>query len=416
MSDADAVEFAWKTSSCRVCGADLPAPFLDLGNQPLANAYSSSDVELPTVPLAVTRCPSCTMQQLTHTVDPSAMFVDYAYQSSVSSTWVRHCADHIDSLLADGTIETGSTVVEVASNDGYLLRHMKARGLRCFGVEPATNLADEANTEGLRTLNVFMGVASIEGILAETGPANLVIANNVLAHVPDPVDFLSGIAGILAADGRLSIESPHALRLLEGMQFDTVYHEHVFYLTAEAVSVAAGRAGLELISIEPVATHGGSLRMTMAHRGAFAVDQSVADCLAEEQSSELLTVAGLADFGVRVEALKHEVLQLLDRSITEGARWAAFGAAAKGVVFANYLGLDNSKVEFVIDNNPLKQGKVMPGTGIPIMPLTHLGQASHITDVLIFAWNIAAELSAEIGETCDWPIRVWAALPSLHQI
>jgi len=414
MSTSDSLAVA--ATSCRVCGTALPAPFLDLGRQPLANAYSPAHVTLPTAPLAVTRCPGCTMLQLTHTVDPTEMFVDYAYQSSVSSTWVQHCNDHIDRLLQSGALAPGATVVEVASNDGYLLRHLKASGLRSFGVEPAANLAAQANAEGLTTLNHFMGVASVPAILPTTGLADLVIANNVLAHVPDPVDFLSGIAGILAPDGRVSIESPHALRLLEGMQFDTVYHEHVFYLTAHAVRETAARAGLDLVALEPVPTHGGSLRMTMAHAGSTAIDPSVERCLEEERTSGLLTVEGLDAFGRRVQALKTEVLELLAKSIDDGATWAAFGAAAKGVVFANFLGLNATQIEFVVDNNPLKQGNVMPGTDIPIVPLAHLGQATDVTDVLIFAWNIAAELSGEIRQVCTWPVSTWAALPSLHRI
>lgn len=409
-------DVASQTPACRVCSVELPVAFLDLGSQPLANAYAPLGVELVSVPLAVTRCPHCTMLQLTHTVNPSTMFSDYAYQSSVSSTWVQHCADFVDRLIEHGTLTTDSTVVEVASNDGYLLRYLQSRGIESFGVEPATNLADQANLEGLPTLNVFMGVETADGIRAQTGPADLVIANNVLAHVPDPVDFLAGIAAVLAPGGRVSIESPHALRMLEGMQFDTVYHEHVFYLTAQAVAFAANLAGLELIDIEPIQTHGGSLRMTLAHRGHAPIAASVSRCLEEEQASDLLTPDGLIDFGTRVEHLKTEVLRLFDQTIERGARWAAFGAAAKGVVFINYLGLDTEHLKFVVDNNPLKQGNVIPGTGIPIVAKADLAASSEITDVLVLAWNIGEELSAEIAQTCNWPVNRWAALPSLHKL
>ena len=416
MTAAEADRKFERADCCRVCGDELPPPFLDLGNQPLANSFAQAGVSLVEVPLAVTRCPHCTMLQLTHTVDPSVMFTDYAYQSSVSSTWVRHCEQFVDSLLDKGVLGTDSTVVDVASNDGYLLRHLRSRNIRAVGVEPAVNLSEQANREGLQTLNLFMGRETSEQIGAITGPVDLVVANNVLAHVPDPIDFLAGIAGILAPTGLLSVESPHALRLLEGMQFDTVYHEHVFYLTATAVAFAAEQAGLELVDIAPVATHGGSLRMSLAHRGSMPVQQSVADCLDEERRSELLTPAGLQDFGDRVSQLKADVLTLLGQTIQSGARWAAFGAAAKGVVFVNYLGLDSDHLEFVVDNNPLKQGNVMPGTGIPIVPSDHLAASSDITDVLILAWNIANELSGEVTELCGPSIRSWAALPTLHQL
>ncbi len=409
-------QLAVRAESCRICGASLPEPFLDLGTQPLANAYSPVGVELPKAPLAVTRCPDCTMLQLTHTVDPTVMFVDYAYQSSVSTTWVRHCSEHIDSLLTSGALQPDATVVEVASNDGYLLRHLRSRGIRSFGVEPAVNLAEQANRQGLATINAFMGADSAPTILEQTGAADLIIANNVLAHVPDPVDFLSGIAQILAPQGRISIESPHALRLVEGMQFDTVYHEHVFYLTIDAVSATARRAGLELIALEPVPTHGGSLRMTFAHQGAAAVEPSVARCEGEERSSGLLSPEGLSAFANKVQSLKEEVLSLLTQSLAQGASWAAFGAAAKGVVFVNYLELDRRQISFVVDNNPSKQGRVMPGTDIPIVSLDHLAQASTVTDMFVFAWNIADELSREIEKVCAWPINTWAALPHLHRV
>ncbi len=416
MTVSEAGEHFQRVHSCRVCGAELPPPFLDLGEQPLANSFVPEGIDLIAVPLAVTRCPQCTMLQLTHTVDPPVMFTDYAYQSSVSSTWVQHCADFVDGLVNDGVLGAESTVVDVASNDGYLLRHLRSRDIRAFGVEPAINLSDQANREGLRTLNLFMGTETAEQIRTVTGPVDLVVANNVLAHVPDPVDFLAGIAGILAPNGRLSVESPHALRMLEGMQFDTVYHEHVFYLTATAVAFAAEKAGLQLVDSEPVQTHGGSLRMTLAHRGRVAVQPTVAQCLDEERQSVLLTPDGLADFGHRVGRLKTDVLELLDQTIQNGAHWAAFAAAAKGVVFVNYLGLDSDSIEFVVDNNPLKQGNVMPGTRIPIVPPDQLADSAEITDVLILAWNIADELSNEVSRLSGRPIRNWAALPTLHQL
>lgn len=380
------------TVACRSCGSSDLRPVLDLGTQPLANSYPLLDdpVTEERFPLAVVRCGSCVLVQLVGQVDPRVMFDDYLYFSSFSTTMLASVAALAGRLVGDQRLGTDDLVVEVASNDGYLLKAYVERGVRVLGVEPAANIAAVAEQTGVPTVVEYFGRAVAERLVAEGQSASVLHANNVLAHVPDVNDFVAGIALILRSDGIAVIETPWLVELVRACEFDTIYHEHVFYYSLTALHELFGRHGLQVVDVEHLTLHGGSLRLTVAGDGR-AAKQSVAETLARERRAGVATDAYYADFSDRVERIRTRTLEMLHAHRAAGRRVAGYGAAAKGTVLLNHFGIDTSLVDFVVDRNPHKHGRRMPGVAIPVVAPEALIERQPDL-VLLLAWNFEHEI------------------------
>lgn len=382
------------THSCRHCGSTLDHTVIDLGHQPPSNAYLTAEQLLEpeiTYPLQVYVCTSCWLVQLpAHAAADELFTADYAYFSSTSSSWCAHAEHFVGEAVDRLGLGTDSLVVELASNDGYLLQYVQQRGIPCLGIEPTRATAEAARKKGIETIERFFGVALAE----ELEPADLVVANNVLAHVPDINDFVAGIARLLKPQGRASIEFPHLLRLLLGNQFDTIYHEHYSYLSLRVVQRIAKSCGLEVVDVEQLPTHGGSLRVWLAHQGAVEPNAAVAAVLQAEAVAGLETLEAYAGFQVRAEAAKYGLLQFLLHVNSEGKRLLGYGAAAKGNTLLNYVGVRADLLPGVVDRAFSKQGKFLPGSHIPVISPEQLkGQSLDV--LLVLPWNLIKEIEIE---------------------
>lgn len=380
---------------CRSCGSSDLAPVVDLGMQPLANAYREpGDVSLEArYPLALLRCRACSLVQLTGTIPPKLMFDTYRYFSSNSSTMVASMRLLAKRLTAERGLTADDLVVEIASNDGYLLKHYVELGIRVLGVEPAQNIATVARESGVPTLTEYF-TRSLGAEMAGTGRAASVIhANNVMAHVPEINDFVAGISAVLRPDGVAVVETPYLVRFVDDREFDTTYHEHVFYYSLTAVSSLVARHGLTVADVEQIPMHGGSLRLFIQH-AAHPSSERVEKLLKSERERGITTDEYYSDFATRVEELKTEVTGLIRRLRAGGATVAAYGAAAKGTVLLNHFGLDHNSIDFVVDRSVHKQGLVMPGVGIPILAAEEL-ERRRPDYTLLLAWNFADEILAQ---------------------
>ena len=382
---------------CRHCGSPLTYEVIDLGHQPPSNAYLTHEqLALPeiTYPLKVFVCTHCWLVQLpAHAAAEELFTADYAYFSSTSSSWCAHAERFVASAVERLALGTQSLVVELASNDGYLLQYVQQRGIPCLGIEPTHATAEAARAKGITTIERFFGVA----LAAELESADLVVANNVLAHVPDINDFVAGIARLLKPTGRASIEFPHLLRQLAGNQFDTIYHEHYSYLSLGAVARIAAAAGLAVVDVEELPTHGGSLRVWLAHQGSERT-AAVAAVLAAEAAAGLETLAAYAGFQQRAEAAKHGLLEFLLQAKREGKKVLGYGAAAKGNTLLNYAGIHADLLPAVADRAPSKQGKLLPGSHIPVISPEQLA-AEAADALLVLPWNLIEELRQQLPDT-----------------
>jgi SAM-dependent methyltransferase len=379
-------------TACRACGGPPPQPFLDLGLLPFANALprTPSGGE-PRHPLVVGFCDRCTLVQLVHGLPSEAVFdADYPYFSSYSEGLVAHARAHVDGLVESRGLDSGSLVVEIASNDGYLLQHVLRHGVQALGVEPTPGPAAAARERGVPTVAEFFGSAQAAALVEEHGQADVVVANNVLAHVPDPADFVRGLAALVRSDGLVTIENPSVGSLLAHAEWDTIYHEHMSYLSTLSVAALAEAAGLRLVHVEPFpALHGGTLRWHLAHRGTPSPEATAQ--LAAERAQGLHRFETYAAFDAVVRGSQAGLRALLDDLREGGARIAAYGAAAKGATLLGACGIDVGTIDFVVDRNTWKQGRFLPGTGIPVEPVEALveHQPSH---TLLLAWNVADEV------------------------
>jgi SAM-dependent methyltransferase len=394
--------------NCRHCGSSLSHEVIDLGHQPPSNAYLTPDqLALPevTYPLKVFVCTSCWLVQLpAHAAAAELFTADYAYFSSTSTSWCAHAERFVTAAVERLRLGRESLVVELASNDGYLLQYMQQRGIPCLGIEPTHTTAEAARARGIETIERFFGVT----LAAELEPADLVVANNVLAHVPDINDFLAGIARLLKPTGHASIECPHLLRLLAGNQFDTIYHEHYSYLSLRAVARMAAVAGLAVVDVEELPTHGGSLRMWLVHQGAAEATEAVETVLSAEADAGLETLEAYAGFQQRAEAAKHGLLEFLLEAKHNGKRVLGYGAAAKGNTLLNYTGIRADLLPAVADRAPSKQGKLLPGSHIPVILPQQL--AAQLPDaLLVFPWNLLDELRQQLPGT-----QLVTAIPELR--
>jgi SAM-dependent methyltransferase len=404
---------------CRNCASELTRQLIDLGAAPPSNAYlTRAQLRAPekTYPLLVMVCDSCWLVQTQDFTQADELFAaDYAYFSSFSTSWLKHAERYVAAMIDRFELGPESTIVEVASNDGYLLQYVKTRGMRCLGIEPTASTARAAREKGIETREVFFGRIKGVELAAEGWRADLTAANNVLAHVPDIVDFLEGFAHLLKPRGVATFEFPHLLNLLRENQFDTVYHEHFSYLSLSAVERVSKRAGLQLFDVEELPTHGGSLRVyaQRSDTGTHKTSPAIGRMLQSETVAGLTSATGFADFQTRAEKVKDDFIAFLIDAKRNGKRVAAYGAAAKGNTLLNFAGIRPDLIPYVVDRNPAKQGKFMPGSRIPIVDEARI-DADRPDFIVILPWNLKTEVMQQLERARSWGARFVTAVPSLE--
>jgi len=403
---------------CRHCDHELEYIFLDLGYAPASNAYlSKEDLGAPetTFPLKIYVCDQCWLVQTEDYADADELFsADYAYFSSTSQSWLQHAASYTEKITKRLKLEKNSFVIEVASNDGYLLKNFVANGIPCLGVEPTDSTADAAEKMGVPVLREFFGVATASA-LAEGGKrADLICGNNVYAHVPDINDFTQGLRIALKEGGTVNLEFPHLMRLIKQNQFDTIYHEHFSYLSLTVVSRIFAQAGLRVFDLEELPTHGGSLRIYGCHNSDLrTMEPVVLEMLEREKAFGLQDLSVYRGFQQKANKVKNDFIAFLVEQKREGKSVSAYGAAAKGNTLINYAGIKNDLIDFVCDAAPSKQGRFMPGSHIPILSPAEL--ANHKPDwVVILPWNIADEIIEQQQQILSWGGKFIIAVPELR--
>ena len=382
---------------CRSCGSTDAAQILDLGLQPLANNlltpadFSKSE---PKFPLRLAVCKSCWMLQITDLVPPVELFSEYLYFSSFSDLMLRHSREACEGYLKEFGLNGQSLVVEVASNDGYLLQNFVSANVPCLGIEPAANIAKVAREKGIETLVDFFGQKVATELGTKNRQADLILGNNVFAHAPDTNDFVAGLKTLLKPKGRIALEFPYGADFIEHTEFDTIYHEHVFYFTLTALKPLFERHGLTIFRVQRLPIHGGSLRLFAGHTGVHGVEKSVTDLLVEEKRKGINSLAYYEDFGNQVRSIRDDLIALLGKLKKEGKRIAAYGASAKGSTLLNYYGVSSDTLEFVADRSTYKQGRLTPGTHIQIVPPEELLKRKP-EYTLLLTWNFADEILAQ---------------------
>lgn len=405
---------------CRHCETELTLLFLDLGSAPPSNSYlTSAALHAPEkwYPLRVMVCTECWLVQTEDFADHEELFsADYAYFSSFSDSWLQHARGYVEAMAERFALGAASHVVEVAANDGYLLQYLRERGIPCLGVEPTASTAAAAIAKGIEIVESFFGRRLAGELRAAGKAADLMVANNVLAHVPDINDFVGGFAILLKENGVATFEFPYLLRLVEGVQFDTVYHEHFSYLSLSAVTRIFERNDLRVCDVEELPTHGGSLRVfaQRADTGALPVAASVGEMLARERAAGMTEADYYRDFQQRAEKLKDDLLQFLLEAKRSGKTVAAYGAAAKGNTLLNFAGVRADMISFVVDRNPAKQGKFMPGSRIPIVDEDAL-KASRPDVVVVLPWNLGIEIESQLAYVRQWDGQLLVAVPEIRQ-
>jgi len=405
--------------NCRHCDAGLRHVFLDLGFAPPSNAYlDRAELSAPEMhfPLKLFVCDSCWLVQTEDYAQADALFrPDYAYFSSTSQTWLEHAARYAADMTQRLALGPDSLVIEVASNDGYLLKNFVASGIPCLGIEPTASTAAAAEVIGVPTLREFFGEDLARSLVAQGKQADLIAGNNVYAHVPDINDFTRGLKVALKPGGTITLEFPHLMRLIEQTQFDTVYHEHFSYLSLYTVSRIFAQAGLRVFDVERLTTHGGSLRVFGCHDGdARASKPAVAALIDEEAAFGLRRLGTYLDFQARADAVKDGLLAFLLEEKRAGRSVAAYGAAAKGNTLLNYAGVRPDLLPYVCDAAPSKQGKFLPGSHIPVCAPSEL-EARKPDTVLILPWNIADEVVAQNRRVTQWGGTFAVAVPTIRR-
>ncbi|HEY3696554.1 class I SAM-dependent methyltransferase [Phenylobacterium sp.] len=403
---------------CRFCKTPLTHSFLDLGDQPLANSYlTRAELEAGTeraYPLHARVCPACFLVQVDDPVAAEDIFDGgYAYFSSYSPSWVAHAKRYAEAMADRLSLGSQSLAVEIASNDGYLLKHFAAMGVPVLGVEPSANTAEAARAVGVPTEVAFFNAATGEALAARGVQADLMAANNVLAHVPDIGDFVAGFPRVLKPEGVLTFEFPHLLSLIDKVQFDTIYHEHFSYLSLLAVERVLASRGMRVFDVERLATHGGSLRLFCAHRAsAHRETEALRGLRAEEAAAGLGRIETYAGFAGRVEAVRDGFLAFLRGARAEGKTVAAYGAAAKGATFLNYAGTTAQDLVCAFDANPHKQGRFLPGSHVPILAPDMVAKVRP-DYVLILPWNLKDEIMGQLAYVRGWGGRFVTASPEV---
>jgi 2-polyprenyl-3-methyl-5-hydroxy-6-metoxy-1,4-benzoquinol methylase len=410
--------FKLMAGSCRFCDTTLRLTFVDLGMSPLCESYVSAEqinqVE-PFYPLQVFVCDRCYLVQLNEYVSPKDIFSEYAYFSSYSDSWVRHMKQYADTITDRLGLTSHSLVVEVASNDGYLLQHFVAKGIPVLGIEPAANIAKVAREKGIDTITEFFGERLAQRLAAEGKQADLIACANVLAQVPDVRDFAEGIRILLKANGVVTIEFPHLLRLMEENQFDTIYHEHFSYfsfITAEQIFTAHG---IVLYDVEEISTHGGSLRIfgCLARPGSHPITERVTELKRREERAGLTTIEHYSSFEAQVKETKRKLLKFMIQAKDEGKSIAGYGAPGKGNTLLNYCGIRTDFIDYTVDRNTYKQGKFLPGTHIPIFSPQKILETKP-DYVLILPWNFRDEIMEQMAFIREWGGQFVTPIPEVR--
>lgn len=403
--------------NCRFCEAPVTRSFVNLGMQPLSNGYvdrAAADAMEPFYPLHAYVCDACLLVQVPELQSPERIFADYAYLSSMSDSWLAHCRRHALNMIETLHLNAKSLVVEVASNDGYLLRNFKEKGIPVLGIEPAANVAAIAEAAGVRTLAKFFGT-KLATELAQGGQrADLLLGNNVLAHVPDLNDFVRGLALVLAPRGVLTMEFPHLGRLLKEKQFDTIYHEHFSYFSFGTVERVFAAHGLTLFDVEELPTHGGSLRIYASHANLAErqVSKRVEELRERERTDGGVSLDSYARFAEDVREVKRKLLEFLIGRKREGKTIVAYGAAAKGNTLLNYCGIREDFIDYVVDRSPFKQGKLLPGSHIPIEAPERIAE-TRPDYVLVLPWNLKDEIATQLSFVREWGGRLVVPVPEV---
>ena len=405
---------------CRFCGAELLHTVVDLGMSPMCESFVPEDKldEMePFYPLHVKVCGECFLVQLGQYVSPAEIFTEYAYFSSFSDSWLKHAADYTDMIVERLGLNADSFAVELASNDGYLLRNFVEKEIPCLGVEPAANTAKAAEEIGVPTLVEFFCVETAQQMVADGQSADLIMGNNVLAQVPDLNDFVEGMRILLKPGGVVTIEFPHLMRLMEQCEYDTIYHEHFCYFSWVATERIFAAHGLRLFDVEELASHGGSLRIYACHAdNADLPNTDAAEALrARELDAGFERMETYAGFGEKVKESKRALLSFLIEAKRAGKTVAGYGAPGKGNTLLNYCGIRTDFIDFTVDRNPYKHGKALPGTHIPIFPVEKIDEARP-DYLLILPWNLKAEIIAQMAHVREWGCKFVVPVPMAEVI
>lgn len=404
---------------CRHCGSDLHLPFLDLGSAPPSNSYLTEvAVRAPEIwfPLRILVCEKCWLVQTEDHAGREALFTqDYAYFSSFSTTWLAHAECYVSQMIRRFGLNASSCVVEVAANDGYLLQYVQLAGIRCYGIEPTASTARAARAKGVEIVERFFGVELADELAREGRQADLMVANNVLAHVPDINDFVSGFTRLLKPHGVVTFEFPHLLRMVQENQFDTAYHEHYSYLSLTAVQRIFAANGLTVFDVEELPTHGGSLRVfaQRSYMGIHEHSHAVVTLLQAEAEAGMTSPAFYKEFQHKAEKVKDDLVLFLIDAKRQGLKVGAYGAAAKGNTLLNFAGIRPDLLPYVVDRNPAKQGKCMPGSRIRIVDEVHL-KTDQPNVILILPWNLREEVMTQLAYVQAWGGQFVTAVPELN--
>ena len=404
---------------CRHCNTDLIIKFLDLGRSPPSNAFLSLEsikASEKWYPLRVLVCDSCWLVQTEDFVDPTDMFIpEYAYFSSISSCFLKHAKNYVNQMMARFSLHQKSLVAEVAANDGYLLQYVRDKGIPCYGIEPTQSAANIAVSRGIKIIGDFFGKKLAKTLANNGKKVDLAVANNVLAHVPDINDFVSGFTQILKPKGVATFENPHLLRMVEEKQFDTVYHEHFSYLSLTAVNTLFERNGLMIFDVEELPVHGGSLRYyaQRLETGTHPISENVGKILQKERNAGLSRPDFYQSFQNQAMSIKNDFLWFIRDQKKNGKLVAGYGAAAKGNTLLNFCGVKEDSVNFIVDKNPHKQGMYCPGSKIPIVEEKVILEKKP-DFIVIFPWNIKEEIKNQLAYAREWGCKFVVAIPRLH--
>ncbi len=402
---------------CRFCGTMLRHTFVDLGMSPLCESYVTAEqlnhME-PFYPLHVYVCEQCFLVQLQEYVSPQDIFSHYAYFSSYSDSWLQHAKNYTEEVIARFGLNSSSQVVEIASNDGYLLQYFVSKEISVLGIEPAANIAEVAIAKGVPTVIKFFGQNTASELAANGKQADLLVGNNVLAHVPDINDFVAGCKILLKPEGVITMEFPHLMRLIEGNQFDTIYHEHFSYLSLLTVEKVFAAHDLTIFDVEELSTHGGSLRIYACHveDSSKSINQNVKDLRVKEKTTGFVDLESYFSFAEKVKETKFQLLEFLIAAKRQGKSIAGYGAPGKGNTLLNYCGIREDFLDYTVDRNPFKQGKFLPGTHIPIFHPDKI-QETKPDHLLILPWNLKNEVMSQMSYVRDWGGKFVVPIPEV---
>lgn len=407
------------TSVCRFCATPLEHDLIDLGMSPVSNSFVRPDKVQepePFYPLHAFVCSNCFLVQLEEFETADQIFSDYVYFSSYSTSWLAHARQFVGEAIERFGYDSDSLVIEVASNDGYLLQYFRERDVPVLGIEPASNVAEVARAAGIDTIDEFFGVALAERLRDQGRLCDLLIGNNVLAHVPDINDFVGGLGIVLGRDGVLSMEFPHLLKLIEQTQFDTIYHEHFSYLSLSTVQKIFAHHGLQIFDVQELPTHGGSLRVYAQHAGGQqAIGETVQKVLADERRARLDSLDGYRGFSDKVLKVKADLLKFLDEAASADKTVVGYGAPAKGNTLLNFCGVGPDAIAYTVDRNPHKQRQLLPGTHIPVHAPEKI-EETRPDYVLILPWNLKDEVIEQLAGIREWGGKFVVPIPELKVI